>query len=138
MSNRLGKQTMTHPAATPNVEQRQRELLSELAMHVGSLERVRHWTKRFIYTPGVEHLAQAAGAHWLLDAIASLCRNPNLRDAGFQVWTLTVNPSRSAALTVTDGDEVELLRHAILYTDFPLDQFSLWLIDGTLLLPSEY
>ena len=129
---------MTRTAVTPNSEQKKRQLLSELSMHIGSLERVRHWTRRFIYTPGVVHLAQAAGAYWLLDAIASVCRNPNLRDAAFQVWTLTVNSSRSAVLTVTDGDEIELLRHAILYTDFPLDQFTLYLIDGTLLLPSEY
>lgn len=129
---------MTHTAITPDAEQRKRKLQNELALHIGSLERFRHWTRRFIYTPGVQHLAQAAEAYWLLDSIASLCRNPNLRDAEFQVWTLTVNPNRSAALIVTDGDEIELLRHTILYTDFPLDQINLYLIDGTLLLPGEY
>lgn len=129
---------MTRPARSLDATEGQRRLLTELATHTGSLERFRHSTKCFVYTSGVHSLARDADAYWLLDAIASLCRNPNLRRAEVQVWTLTVHSNRSAVLIVTDRDEIELLRHTILYTDFPLDRISLLLIDRTLLLPSEY
>ena len=129
---------MTRPARSLDATEGQRRLLAELATHTGSPERFRHSTKCFVYTSGVRSLARDADAYWLLDAVASLCRNPNLRRAEVQVWTLTVHSNRSAVLIVTDRDEIELLRHTILYTDFPLDRISLLLIDRTLLLPSEY
>jgi len=113
-------------------------ITSELAMHIGSLERTRHYTRRFVYTPGVEHLASVARAYWLIDLIASLCRNPNLAGEEFQVWKLSVHEDRSATLVVTDGNDHELKRREIHRTDFPLDEISLYLTDDTLLLPSEY
>jgi len=42
---------MTHPAVTQDAEEWKRALLREVSRHVGSLERVRHWTRHFIYTP---------------------------------------------------------------------------------------
>ena len=40
--------------------------------------------------------------------------------------------------TATDGMDHELAAQAIPFTDFPLEEVSLWLVDGTLMLPSEY
>jgi hypothetical protein len=114
------------------------KLLAALAMHTGSLERTRHFTRRFVYTPGVDHLAREARAYWLIDLIASHCRNPKIVSEEFQVWTLTLHANRSATLSVTDGNNGELLRREIHRTDFPLDDITLYLTDGTLLLPSEY
>jgi len=37
-----------------------------------------------------------------------------------------------------DGNGNELLRQAIPYTDFPLDEITLYLTERTLLLPGEY
>ena len=114
------------------------QIESELSMHSGSLERYRHWTRRFIYTPGIRHLAERAGAYWLIDLIASRCRHPKLAAEEFQVWKLTVHADRSATLSVEDGNEHELVKYTIHTTDFPLAEIRLYLIDGVLLLPSEY
>jgi hypothetical protein len=61
-----------------------------------------------------------------------------LRNAEFQVWTLRVRKDRSATLTCTDGNDVELYSHPIPWTDFPLDAVTLWFAHGTLYLPSEH
>jgi hypothetical protein len=114
------------------------KLESCLASFTGSLERYRHWTHRFIFTPGVKYLADAAEAWWLIDLIASHCRHPRLRGETFQVWKLSVAPDRSATLLIEDGNNHPLLKLSIHCTDFPLDKATLWLIDDTLLLPSEY
>lgn len=92
-----------------------------------------------VYTEGVQYLAEAGSAYWLLDAI--LCPQPHvaeLRRAEFQVWTLTVRNDRSATLVSTDGNDAELYSHSIPWTDFPLDQVTLWFANRTLYLPSEH
>ena len=89
------------------------------------------------YTDGVRFMAQEGGAYWLLDAIASY-----KRQEPFQVWRLDVRSDgriREATLTMReDSGQPELVRQEIEYTDFPLMQIELWLIDGVLILPSEY
>ena len=91
------------------------------------------------YTEGVQYLAEAGAAYWLLDAI--LCpqsHHPVLCAAEFQVWTLTVREDRSASLMCTNGDDQQLYHHPIPWTDFPLKSVTLWFADRTLYLPSEH
>lgn len=92
-----------------------------------------------VYTEGVQYLAEAGSAYWLLDAI--LCpqpHDPTLRGAAFQVWTLTVGKDGAATLVCTDGDDQHLYTHAIPWTDFPLETVTLWFANRTLYLPSEH
>lgn len=92
-----------------------------------------------VYTEGVQYLAEAGLAYWLLDAI--LCpqtHDSTLRTAEFQVWTLTVLEDRSATLTCADGNDERLYVHPIPWTDFPLQSVTLWFANRTLYLPSEH
>lgn len=87
------------------------------------------------YTDGVKYLAENAGAYWLLDAIFSYARKEP-----FQVWNLTLSPcgGSDAVLTMKeDSGAPEVVKQLIEYTDFPFN-VELWLIDGVLILPSEY
>jgi len=114
-------------------------LQSMLDQCIGTEQYWAHWTKRIKFTDGVKIMAEAAGAYWLVDAVASW----NRKEA-FQVWELHVDrsPDRDepmAILTmIEDTNQPELVRQEITYTDFPLDYIKLYLIDGVLLLPSEY
>ena len=95
----------------------------------------KHWLGK-VYTDGVKYIADQCGAHWLLDAVFSYKRNEPL-----QVWNLKVNQLDNSALLamVEDKGEPALIRQEIPYTDFPLEEIELWLLDGTtLILPSEY
>lgn len=94
--------------------------------------------KDFKYTDGVKFLAERAGAYWLLDYIFSNQPHRSLRGEAFQVWKIRVNQDDSATLTVEDGNDNVLTTFRIEYTDFPLEEFNLWLIDKVLILPSEY
>ena len=91
------------------------------------------------YTDGVKMLAELAGAYWLIDAIVSY-----KRQEPFQVWTLDVmlaedNRYHKCVLTMKeDSDCPVLVTQKIEYTDFPIGTITLWLIDGVLILPSEY
>lgn len=112
----------------------------DLAQYTGSGTFYRHASSGgCVYTEGVQYLAEAGSAYWLLDAI--LCPQPHLgvlRDTEFQVWTLTVSADRSATLVCTDGDDHRLYVHPVPWTDFPLDTVTLWFANRTLYLPSEH
>lgn len=88
-------------------------------------------------TDGVLALADRAGAHWLTDLVASHQRG-RVRAEPFQVWTLTVNPDRTAVAECrADTGAPVLVRQSIPFTDFPLPSITLWLEYGVLMLPSE-
>ena len=124
----------------------------ELRQFTGDLERFRHGlNRRVIYTPGVKHLAERAGAYWLIDDIAILIGSPEMRRAAeananfreMQFWKLTVAAEGSAKLSCHDGNGLTAgTGFNYGFTDFPLDQVEIWAaFDGehwTLYLPSEH
>ena len=130
--------------------------LSELSRFTGTSGYHKNWTG-FRYTDGIKHLAEKAGAYWLIDAIASyqykLKRDPDL--ARFQLWILSVakegerkypfieiENDMGCALTCWRDTPKEGIKPPVIqqieYTDFPLIEVRLYVIDGVLLLPSEY
>jgi hypothetical protein len=115
------------------------KLLNDLKYFTGSEEYYRNpLFKKFIYTEGVKYLAENAQAYWLIDYIFSYQTLKLLQTHPFQVWKIKVAENNTAIITVEDGNKQVLKTFKLDYTDFPLEEFSLWFIEGTLLLPSEY
>ena len=124
---------------------------ADLRQFTGDLERFRHsLNRRVIYTPGVQYLAEKAGAYWLIDAIASYLGSPQMNQAiaaddrltWLQFWWLDVTDN-TAVLTCRANTGVDpAIRQDIEYTGFPLDHVEVWVgFDGehwTLYLPSEH
>ena len=128
------------------------ELKAQLKHFAGDLERYRHSLfPKLIYTPGIKHLAEAAGAYWLLDVIASHLLSSDFQAAvrmdarilDLHFWNLAVDKDSSAVVTArVDQGEPAFVQQAIPLTDFPLETIDLWVAyDGqffTLYLPSEH
>ena len=130
---------MSSTANTASNQQALRQdLPRELAQFNGDLDRYRHWTRKLIFTPGIKHLAERAGAFWLVDLVASWQLEGKGAAEQFQVWTLAVRSDQTATATATDGNRAEIARQEIPFTDFPLDEITVWFDGGTLMLPSEY
>lgn len=91
-------------------------------------------------TDGVYYLAKEGKCFWLLDIILSY--QPKHRQVHFQLWELNIDEAedkRTAVVTMReDSGQKALVEQRIPYTDFPLDYIKLYLIDGVILLPSEY
>jgi hypothetical protein len=113
---------------------------SDIAQFAGSENRYRHGINRNIaYTDGARHVAEHGGAYWLLDEIAIIQPyNKRVAAEEFQVWKLTVQPDRSVTLTCDDGDGNIVFTKQIEYTDFPLDEITLYFANRVIHLPSEY
>jgi hypothetical protein len=90
-----------------------------------------------VITDGVLAITEAAGCFWLLDVIGSYQHSPKL-DKAFQVWTLAVNLSEQSGVVRGYNDTTLIITQKIPFTDFPLDEIKFYLMDGVLLLPSEY
>ncbi|MEL6499779.1 MAG: DUF6876 family protein [Cyanobacteria bacterium J06623_1] len=115
----------------------------DLRQFTGTETYYRHSLARnYLYTDGVQYLAEKAGAYWLVDAIVfnqmekPFSNNPAL--AAFQCWTLKVTEGSRATLTCDDGNKNIVFTQQIPFTDFSLKEISLWLENKVLLLPSEH
>jgi hypothetical protein len=107
----------------------------------GSERRFRHWAnRRFIYSEGMKAVADAAGAYWMLDIIATevapmLCRKWD--SEGWNSWgfSIHVTPERASMLEVKLGEE-RIWHRAIEYTDFAAGQWEFMLaMDGLIEAP---
>ena len=113
---------------------------SDLIQFTGSEQWYRHAMVRdILYTDGVQYVAETAGAYWLIDEITFAQRFDKLLAAEeFQSWKLNVNSDHTATLTCEDGNGGVVFTKAIEYTDFPLAEITLFFLNNTILLPSEY
>ncbi|XIA64510.1 DUF6876 family protein [Bradyrhizobium sp. TZ2] len=114
---------------------------ADLAHFTGTAEWYRHGlNRRMLYTDGVQYLAEKGGAYWLLDKIACLQLEPKIGAEEFQVWRLHVMDDRTARLVCDDGNDsgTVIYSEEIDFTDFPLDQITIWVEGNVILLPSEH
>ena len=89
-----------------------------------------------VITDGVLALAEAVGCYWLLDVIGSHQSNKQL-DKEFQVWKLEVDVENGKGVVRGYNDTELIVTQEIPFTDFPLAELKLFLMDGILLIPSE-
>jgi len=113
---------------------------ADLEQFTGTENWYRHAINRkILYTDGAQYLAERGCAYWLLDEIAIIQPYDKAVAAEeFQVWKLTVHDDRSATLTCDDGNGNIVLTKKIPFTDFPLNEITLWFANNTIYLPSEH
>jgi len=115
----------------------------------------------FVYTDGVQYLAERAKCYWLLFEIGisqyekQIKGNKRLQE--MQFWTLKVNQDKSAKLLCEEDINIPVFEKELIYTSFPIPEIKLWLCNmaqfwssygerrgtnpekyGKLILPSEY
>ena len=118
-------------------------LEQELRQFTGT-EAYTRWSalfRNFVLTDGALYLAENAGAFWLMDAIAS--HLGSYKNEGFVVAHLCMIGSTGKwSLLLEDGNDNTLAEQIIEYSDFPLDEITLYVIAQedlrVILLPSEY
>jgi hypothetical protein len=97
-------------------------------------------SRRHLLTDGTKYLAEKAECIWMMDAIAS-----HLTEIGTEDWFVQVRMTldgNRATMIYEDGNGKEHARQEIPFTDFPLDQITLYACWDTehwvIMLPSEY
>lgn len=125
----------------PNGNHRNTLCEQDLAHFYGTEVWYRHSAFRnYLYTEGVQYVAEHGEAYWLLDKIfACHASVPRLSGEHFCGWELKKDADgQGAKLVCTDGNYNELYSENILYTDFPMASIKFYCVNNVLLLPSEY
>lgn len=89
-------------------------------------------------TDGCDYLREEARAFWLFDAILSHQTSVKVRRESFQVWKLNKQADDTWLLSCEDGNKNVITDQKIQFSDFPLDEIIIWLVDGVAMLPTEY
>ena len=124
--------TTTQRIADPDV------LRGTLQQFYGTETWYHHQFSSVLYTDGVKFFADAAGAYWLLDILLTETVIA-MRDHGeaFSMVTLKVKAGK-ARIEADDGDGNIFWSRDIDFTDAPEGDWDFYLVDGVLMLPSEY
>jgi hypothetical protein len=99
----------------------------------------KHWLG-FKFTDGVKYVAETCKAFWLLDVIASWQPEVKARHGvqDFQTWKLS-KKGEGWIVRCEDGNNNYLCSQEIPLSDFPdEDGVEIWLINGVMIVPSEY
>jgi hypothetical protein len=89
-------------------------------------------------TEGVIYVADEGHAWWLPDLIHSYQYQPIIFREKFQRWVLKKYSDDTWTINCTDGNGKALCTQHIQYSDFPLPEIILWVVNETIMLPSEY
>ncbi len=114
-----------------------KQQIEKILAHATGSETLHRYTLSYGVTDGIKALCEVAGCYWLIDLIISHQVKASVKAESFQTWELTVANDRGVA-QATDGNNRIIATQKIPYTDFPLDKIKLYLINKTILLPSEY
>jgi hypothetical protein len=91
-----------------------------------------------VYTDGVQHVAETRQAYWLIMFIyARYVHMKVFKNEPFITIEMTTEDD-TAEVVFTDGNNNILHVEEIGYTDYPDEGVCMWLVDGVLMLPSEY
>ena len=102
--------------------------------HFTGTESYHRYLGGVVLTDGVKYFAETAGAFWLMDILAT---QPEIKSLPFGHVTLDVQDGQ-ADLVVTDGNDAVEYTRKIDFTDCPEGIWQFYIIEGVILLPSEY
>ena len=110
----------------------------QLREFIGTSQWYRHPLTGCLFTDGIKAMADTFQAYWLIDLVFSHQLTASVKKEGFQKWLLQRLTGHRFVAVADDGNGKEIARQEIPFSDFAADQCTLYLIDGVLLLPSEY
>lgn len=90
---------------------------------------------KLVISDGVKYLADSCDCYWLLMILVSVQNMKEIRGQEMQVLKFAL---KDKLVRVEDGNGKLLYKQKIGYTDFPLDEITVWLQNGVIYLPSEH
>lgn len=93
-----------------------------------------------LLTDGCKYVRDDLESNWLFDAILTYQDHKALRGVNFQIWELKhLLKDFTWLLTCReDTGKKALISQSIEFSDFPIDNIKIWVVDKVAILPSEY
>lgn len=114
-------------------------LLQHLAQFTGTETYYNHslGNMKLYLTDGCHFIREQCEAYWLFDLILSHQLSKNVKSEQFQVWKFQKRVN-DWIITCSNGNDKLLVKQIIEYSDFPLNEITIWLEENIALLPSEH
>lgn len=99
---------------------------------------------KLLLTDGCKYVMEVANAGWLFDEILYNQPRHEIRDLSYQVWVLWFDKNTDEdegfwVLRCEDGNKNTVMVQLIIdEVDFPINEISIWIVDGVTMLPGEY
>jgi hypothetical protein len=106
------------------MKQSNAELLSYLSQFIGT-EHYYRLLPTFVVTDGLKYLMDEADCYWLAQLYGLHLMDVDFNQNPFTVLKF-VRKGEGGIVNIEDGNGVALARQRLDYTDFPLDQYSLY------------
>ncbi len=118
----------------------------ELQAGLGQFNQVdgwyQHWLNKFVFTDGVKWLCDQTQSRWLMNEIALYqvkIKAEYVDLEPFQIWQITRLSASSILLECRQKPtQAAIIQKKFKASNFLLEQVSLWLVNGILMLPNEY
>ena len=109
------------------------------AINAYSSDKYLKFNMGLVLTQGTKALTDKFQCYWLLDVIASYQFKSKMRNQDMQVWKFERSKTGDGGkVTCEDGNNNLLVSQRIPYSDIDAQEATFWLIDKTILLPTEY
>ena len=118
-----------------NPAEPERLMPNDLRQFTGTENWYKHWMGKILYTDGVKHFAEVAGAYWFIDVVGSVWDVISVED--FISIKMTVKDNK-ANVVMDDGNGNVIYEQEIEYTDCPEGVWQFYLEGHVLLVPSEH
>jgi len=124
------------------MEKQIKEEILEALPHFNGTEQLwehRTFAGSIYLTDGCNFLREKANCRWIFDLLFSY--QQKLKEESFQCWNLIRITGNEFEIKCHDGDENSLVRQQIPFSDFVLDELTIWLVNEgqpLCMLPSEY
>ena len=110
------------------------DLKSNLSQFTGTEQWWKHSLSDMTYTDGVRYFAKEAGCYWFLDIVGT-----EVMPQGHEFAVVKLaSKEGKATIVIEDGNGNATWKKQIEFTDCPEGNWSFYLIDTVMLLPSEY
>jgi hypothetical protein len=119
-------------------EKEQEQILEELRYCSGTESYHKIPFSDLIYTDGINELIEKAGCWWLVSDMGILISATKKLQKDFLILSIKVNEDNTAEVTLKEDSNLKPIYSKVYnYTDFPLKEFELYIIDKVMLLKSE-
>lgn len=117
-----------------------KELSENLDQFIGSMEFFAVPYSGLVFTEGVKYFAETCECFWLIDHLAYNLRRLH-KELGSLFIDIEVNKRHTVHITVREDKDMPIVYNRKIHDVceiIPIGSYRIWLLDNTLLLPSEY
>jgi len=115
------------------------KIKNELSQNIGTTQHIQIPFSNYVFTDGVNNMIELCKCHWLISDTAIQLSHDKELQKPFLLLKIEVNDKNEGVVTLReDSNKKPIFEKKYNYTDFPLKEYEIYIVDNVFLLKSEY